>query len=100
MWGSDGYHAFTIACDYYWLSLTTYVPCSGARVDDEDHMQRTCLHDASELGDVDLVELLLKGGGADPIPRDINDFTPYDVAYGKGNREVGVARMVLYKARC
>ena len=57
-------------------------------MDDEGHNQRTCLHDASEMGDADLVELLLKGGGADPIPRDVNDLTPYDVAYSRNNKEV------------
>jgi ankyrin repeat protein len=50
--------------------------------------QRTCLHEAAELGDIELVELLLKGGGADPICRDSNDLTPYDLAYNKKNREV------------
>ena len=63
--------------------------CSGARVDDEGVGQRTCLHEVAELGDVDIVELLLKGAGADPIPRDVNDLTPYDMAYNKNNREVG-----------
>ena len=67
-----------------------YFSCfsSGAHVDDEGVSQRTCLHEAAELGDVELVELLLKGGGADPICRDSNDLTPYDLAYNKKNREV------------
>lgn len=67
---------------------------SGARVDDEGVSQRTSLHEAAELGDVDLVELLLKGGGADPIPRDVNDLTPYDMAYNKNHKEVYHSRFV------
>lgn len=63
---------------------------SGANVDDEGMSQRTCLHEAAELGDVELVELLLKGGGADPIVRDTNDLTPYDLAYNKKRKEVHV----------
>ena len=71
-----------------WPTVVCLCLTSGARVDDEGVGQRTCLHEVAELGDVDIVELLLKGAGADPIPRDVNDLTPYDMAYNKNNREV------------
>ena len=64
--------------------------CSGAEVDHESGSGRTPLHEASEAGHNGITELLVKEGGADPILRDQNDATPYDLAFNKGYKEVCV----------
>lgn len=72
-----------------WRCCVSLCLSSGAQVDDEGVNQWTSLHEVAESGDVELMELLLKEGGADPISRDANNLTPYDIAYNKNNREVG-----------
>lgn len=62
--------------------------CSGAIVTDEECHGRTPLHDSVENCDLEMTELLLRNGGADPIAKDANDVTPYDIAFNKGDQEV------------
>ena len=61
---------------------------SGAEVDQEGADRRTSLHEASEAGHSNVTQLLIEEGGADPIARDDNDSTPYDLAFMKGHKEV------------
>lgn len=61
---------------------------SGANVSDEECHGRTPLHDSVENGDLEMTALLLRNGGADPIAKDANDLTPYDIAFNKRNQEV------------
>lgn len=68
--------------------MTFCVLCSGANVDDDNTSLRTALHEATEGGHVEVTELLLKQSEADPVVRDDNDNTAYDIAYMKKNEEV------------
>lgn len=68
---------------------------SGANVDDESAIGRTPLHECSEGGHVNVTELLLKVGRANPTPRDGNDLTPYDIAYSKMHKEVIIVLQLI-----
>ena len=73
------------------LSVLLLVLClslsSGAEVDHEGQNKRTPLHEASDAGHPTITELLIKQG-ANPIPRDDSDSTPYDLAFHKGHTKV------------
>ena len=72
------------------LSVIFACVCSGADVDHEGGNGRTPLHEASEAGYNGITELLVGEGRADPIPRDNDDATPYDLAFNNGYKEVCV----------
>ena len=57
---------------------------------DEESHGRTPLHDSVDNGDLEMTELLLRSGGADPIAKDVNDLTPYDIAFTKRNQQVQI----------
>ncbi len=61
---------------------------SGADVEEESLDGRTPLHEASVAGHVSIAELLVREGGANPVPRDENDATPYDLAFSNGHKQV------------
>ena len=48
---------------------------------------RTSLHEASVIGDSEMVELLIHKG-ADVLSRDNSGFTPYELAFRKGHKDV------------
>ena len=54
----------------------------------EDAYGRSPLHEAAESGHEDIVDLLIKKGGADLLVRDANDATPYDLAFKNSHQEV------------
>ncbi len=61
---------------------------SGAHVDNDNAIQRTPLHEATEAEYTDIMELLLRQSEVDPAARDNKDHTPYDIAYSKKNDQV------------
>ena len=68
---------------------------SGAEVDHEGQNKRTPLHEASDAGHPTITELLIKQG-ADPIPRDDSDSTPYDLAFHKGHTKVCLSLLAYH----
>jgi len=71
------------------ISLLHSCPTSGAQVDHEGRNKRTSLHEASDAGHSTIAEVLIKEG-ADPIPHDGTNSTPYDLAFHKGHKKVNV----------
>ena len=63
-------------------------PHSNANVDDNSISQRTALHEATENGNVDITELLLRQSEVDTTTSDADNKTPYDIAYHNKNEEV------------
>ena len=51
-------------------------------------MGRTSLHECSECGETEIMDLLLRVGKADPTVRDSKDISPYDIAFNNKNTEV------------
>ena len=47
---------------------------------DDGSSEKTPLHEASHMGYLDIVKMLLSAE-ADPLSRDSNDETPYDLAF-------------------
>lgn len=60
---------------------------SGAKVNEEAANGRTPLHEASVVGDSEMVELLIQKE-ADVLTRDDSGFTPYQLAFRKGHKDV------------
>ena len=83
---------WTILCPVLLLVLCLS-PSSGAEVNHEGQNKRTPLHEASDAGHPTITEVLIKQG-ADPIPRDDNDSTPYDLAFHKGHTKVCLSRCI------
>lgn len=63
-------------------------------MDHEGANKRTPLHEASDGGHCTIIERLIREG-ADPIPRDSNDATPYDLAFHKGYLEVKLEQIIV-----
>ena len=64
-----------------------YCYCSGAKVNVEAANGRTPLHEASIVGDSEMVELLIHKG-ADVLSRDNGGFTSYELAFRRGHKDV------------
>ena len=64
-----------------------YCYCSGAKVNTEAANGRTPLHEASIVGDSEMVELLIHKG-ADVLSRDNGGFTSYELAFRRGHKDV------------
>lgn len=76
------------ACKSGHMDIVELLLKNGADVDHEGGNGRTPLHEASEAGYNGITELLVREGRADPIPRDNDDATPYDLAFNNGYEEV------------
>lgn len=57
-------------------------------------MGRTPLHEAALVGHTDILQLLLEAD-ADPLARDANDDTPYDLAHKGNHFDVSIIATLL-----